>query len=77
MPLEEAGNAGAEDKSLEAFDDYWQNYWQMFHEPLAFDIGDHSISWLTVRELLEYDWPQPYRGEESLAPTVAAAAGTS
>lgn len=31
---------------------------ELLCDPNVCDIGEHSVSWLTVRELLEYNWPQ-------------------
>lgn len=38
---------------------------ELMCDPRGCHIGDHSISWLTVRELLEYNWPQPHPNHSS------------
>jgi hypothetical protein len=38
---------------------------ELMCDPRGCHLGYHSISWLTVRELLEYNWPQPHPNHSS------------
>lgn len=69
----------SEDWKGHAYDDHEDPHDKGFEiysrDPIRYNQGDHSWSWLTVRELLEWNWWTPYSSEPDEPKTATEACG--